>query len=247
MTWPQLYNPTGNTVLSTLLAALPVVAADPICGVWQMRNSGKNKELKSQVVAPPAAPVAAFNSAPNSGTAPLSVAFTDASTGTVTSWSWDFGDGSSSTLQNPSHSYAAGTYTVSLTVAGPDGSDVETKLNLIAVTTAPPGNQLVLASPTPGTAGVQNTLVVTGATPGRVVGVYTGLVLGASIVNQGGCGGIPIGLGRPFRLAGKAAANAQGIATIRSTPPAGSAGRTFRFQAVEPASCRTSNIVSDQL
>jgi hypothetical protein len=34
-----------------LLAALPVVAADPICGVWQMRNSGKNKELKSQVVA----------------------------------------------------------------------------------------------------------------------------------------------------------------------------------------------------
>ncbi len=195
----------------------------------------------------PGAPVAAFNSAPNSGTAPLLVSFTDTSTGTITARSWDFGDGATSTLQNPTHSYAAGTYTVSLTVSGPDGSNTITKPNLIAVTTPPPGNQLVLANPAPGTAGVVNTLVVTGATPGRVVGVYTGLVLGATIVNQGRCGGIPIGLNRPFRLAGRAAANAQGVATVRTTPPAGAAGRTFHFQAVEPSSCRTSNVVSDLL
>jgi len=198
---------------------------------------------------PPAAPVANFTSAPNSGTAPLLVSFTDTSTGTVTSRSWSFGDGASSILANPTHSYAAGTYSVTLTVNGPGGSSTLTKPNLIVVTAPPPppGNALVLANPVPGTAGVDNTLVVTGATRGRVVGVYTGLNLGAGVVNQGSCGGIPIGLRNPFRLAGKATANAQGIATIVVRPPAGSAGKTFHFQAVEPATCRVSNLVSDTL
>lgn len=206
--------------------------------------------LKSvPVVPPPAAPVASFNSAPNSGTAPLNVAFSDTSTGVITSWAWDFGDASGSALQNPSHVYAAGTYSVSLTVNGPGGTSTLTKPALVAVAAEPPppANLLVLANPVPGTAGVPNTLVVTGCTPGRTVGVYTGLVLGASIVNQGRCGGIPIGINRPFRLAGKANANAAGVATIVTTPPSGSAGRLFHFQAVEPTSCRTSNIVSDQL
>jgi PKD repeat protein len=202
--------------------------------------------MGKKTAAAPAAPVAAFNSAPNSGNAPLSVAFTDASTGTVTSWAWSFGDGATSTLQSPTHVYTAGTYTVSLSVTGPGGSSSLTKPGLIVVANQPPTG-LVLANPIPGTAGVSNALVVTGATPGRTVGVYTGLVLGASVVNQGNCGGIPIGIGRPFRLAGKANANAQGIATIRTTPPTTSAGRTFHFQAVEPASCRVSNIVSDAL
>jgi subtilisin family serine protease len=56
----------------------------------------------------------------------LTVAFTDASTdpdGTVVAWSWDFGDGRTSTAQNPSHTYAAGgTYSVSLTVTDDDGA-----------------------------------------------------------------------------------------------------------------------------
>lgn len=203
---------------------------------------------KTAAVAPPTPPVASFVSAPNSGNAPLNVAFTDTSTGTITSRLWSFGDATTSTLQNPTHSYAAGTYTVSLTVTGPGGSNTATLVNLISVATQPPPpSTLVLANPVPGTAGVSNSLVVNGATPNRVVGVYTSLVLGASIVNQGGCGGIPIGLGRPFRLAGKANANAQGIATIRTTPPATAAGRTFHFQAVEPVSCRASNLVSDVL
>lgn len=47
----------------------------------------------------------------------LSVAFTDTSTGSPTSWAWDFGDGGTSTLQNPTHVYAGhGTYTVELQV-----------------------------------------------------------------------------------------------------------------------------------
>ncbi|UCD18204.1 MAG: S8 family serine peptidase, partial [Candidatus Zixiibacteriota bacterium] len=52
-----------------------------------------------------------------SGCAPLTVQFTDQSTGPVTSWDWDFGDGGSSQAQNPSHQYQdPGTYTVQLIV-----------------------------------------------------------------------------------------------------------------------------------
>jgi len=64
------------------------------------------------------APVASFTGTPASGTAPLSITFTDTSTGSPASWSWDFGDGTTSGEQNPVHTYtSAGTYTVNLTVA----------------------------------------------------------------------------------------------------------------------------------
>ena len=84
-------------------------------------------------------PVAGFSGSPTSGTAPLSVNFTDASTGSITSRSWSFGDGGSSTTTNPTHTYSsAGTYTVELTVTGPGGSDKETRTNYITVTTVTP-------------------------------------------------------------------------------------------------------------
>ena len=84
-------------------------------------------------------PVAAFNGTPTSGDYPLTVDFTDASTENPTSWSWTFGDGGTSTAQNPSHTYtAAGTYTVSLTVSNAFGSDTETKTNYITVGGTPP-------------------------------------------------------------------------------------------------------------
>ena len=71
-----------------------------------------------------ASPTAAFTASPTSGSAPLSVAFTDASTGSIASWLWDFGDGATSTSQNPSHTYSdPGTYTVTLTVSGGGSSD----------------------------------------------------------------------------------------------------------------------------
>jgi PKD repeat protein len=62
---------------------------------------------------PPGAPVASFTASPQVGTAPLPVNFTDTSTGSITSWSWDFGDQRGSTVQNPSHTYGAGTFVVS--------------------------------------------------------------------------------------------------------------------------------------
>ena len=66
-------------------------------------------------------PVADFTFATNN----LSTRFTDTSTddGSITGWSWDFGDGATSTEQNPSHSYdAGGTYTVNLTVTDDQGA-----------------------------------------------------------------------------------------------------------------------------
>jgi len=78
--------------------------------------------------------VADFSATPISGTAPLAVSFSDKSTGSITSWRWDFGDNSISTMENPSHTYnTPGKYTVSLTVAGPDGSDAKHANEFISV------------------------------------------------------------------------------------------------------------------
>jgi len=83
----------------------------------------------------PPPPVAGFSASPITGNAPLTVAFTDLSTGVISTWSWDFGDGGTSAEQNPSHDYVtAGTYTVSLTVTGPGGTDTDTKVDHINVT-----------------------------------------------------------------------------------------------------------------
>ena len=55
----------------------------------------------------------------------LTVQFTDKSTGTIKSWYWTFGDGKTSTLENPSHVYSkAGNYVVTLTATLTDGSKV---------------------------------------------------------------------------------------------------------------------------
>jgi PKD repeat protein len=68
----------------------------------------------------------------------LEVTFTDTSTNSPTSWLWDFGDGNTSTLQNPVHTYATdGSYTVTLTATNGDGSDDYSEL--IDVEEAPAG------------------------------------------------------------------------------------------------------------
>jgi PKD repeat protein len=80
-------------------------------------------------------PVAEFSGTPTTGAAPLSVSFSDLSTNSPTSWSWTFGDGGSSTAQNPSYAYtAAGTYTVSMTATNICGSDGVAKIDYITVT-----------------------------------------------------------------------------------------------------------------
>jgi PKD repeat protein len=63
------------------------------------------------------------------------ITFSDNSTGSPTSWSWTFGDGGMSTVQNATHSYtSAGTYTVSLNTSNGCFSDILTRTNYITVT-----------------------------------------------------------------------------------------------------------------
>ena len=85
----------------------------------------------------PVAPVAAFTADVTNGQVPLTVQFTDASTGTSTlSYAWDFtNDGTvDSTIQNPAYMYTtAGTYTVDLTVTNVQGTDSEIKTGYIVV------------------------------------------------------------------------------------------------------------------
>jgi len=79
--------------------------------------------------------MAQFTATPTSGPAPLMVNFADQSIGDITSWHWDFGDGNTSSTRNPLHTYErTDTYTVSLTISGPDDSDTETKPSYIQVT-----------------------------------------------------------------------------------------------------------------
>ena len=74
-----------------------------------------------------AAPKANFSATPSSGNAPLQVNFTDESAGLVTGWLWNFGDGTTSTDENPTHTYESPrTYTAKLTVYGPGGSSTKT-------------------------------------------------------------------------------------------------------------------------
>ncbi len=91
-------------------------------GVYEVCLTGYNHygdATTCQTIVASNAPVADFNY-----TGDPTVAFTDASTGgTPTEWDWDFGDGGTSTLENPSHTYAAnGTYNVCLTVSNLAGS-----------------------------------------------------------------------------------------------------------------------------
>ncbi|NCF99166.1 MAG: PKD domain-containing protein, partial [Planctomycetia bacterium] len=85
------------------------------------------------------APVADFFATPVGGIYDLSIGFTDLSTGVITDWLWEFGDGATSTEQNPTHAYAlSGSYDVTLTVTGPGGSDSKICLGCAEVQSPPP-------------------------------------------------------------------------------------------------------------
>jgi PKD repeat protein len=87
----------------------------------------------------PVPPRASFTASPGSGTAPLPVTFKDTSSGGPTAWAWDFGDGTTSSAQSPTHTYGAGgSYTVTLRVTNAGGTTSATKSVSVA---APPDTQ----------------------------------------------------------------------------------------------------------
>jgi len=97
-------------------------------------------------------PEANFHASDTSPSVNVEIDFSDDSTGTYDSWYWDFGDGSNSTVQNPSHTYTiVGNYTVSLTISNGCGSDTETKVDYIQVAPLSEANTVIVEAEADGT------------------------------------------------------------------------------------------------
>jgi PKD repeat protein len=98
-------------------------------------TTGSNSQTASMsiTVTPAATLDASFTFSPAAPSPGQAVAFRDTSNGVPTSWQWNFGDGGSSTIQNPSHSYAAeGSYAVTLIVSNASGSDTISRTVVVA-------------------------------------------------------------------------------------------------------------------
>ena len=99
-------------------------------------NTGSISKIKPGYVTvseAPVPPVAKFTADPVSGTAPLTVRFSDESTGSPVFWFWDFGDGSSTDLENPIHVYRGpGIYTARLIVGNSAGNTIATRAILVS-------------------------------------------------------------------------------------------------------------------
>jgi len=161
--------------------------------LYLMNSENEYQEMKRNyiTVTAPIPPVAGFASDVVSGTAPLTVRFTDQSYN-ATAWAWDFeNDGIiDNTTQSPSWTYTtAGTYSINLTVTGPGGSDSEIKHGYITVSGAFPLPVAAFsADPLSGTAPltVQFTDASTGNAAGRVTngGFETGDTSGWTITGM---------------------------------------------------------------
>jgi autotransporter-associated beta strand protein len=153
--------------------------------VWSnsLAADGSISVVSNAASAPPA-PVAGFGGTPTNGIAPLLVTFTDASTGSITNWVWNFGDGSgvtNSTGVNVNHTYAAGTYTVSLVVNGTGGSGTNTQTGYIVVTPAAP---VAGFSGTPTNIFVTQTVTFTDASTGSITNWVWSFGDGTSVTNS---------------------------------------------------------------
>jgi autotransporter-associated beta strand protein len=118
-------------------------------------STGTVGQVNLIVTGPSSPPVAAFSGSPTNGTAPLAVTFTDNSTGTISNWFWNFGDGNTTNFAastNPLHTYNAGTYTVTLIVSGSAGSSTNIQSNYIVAVNPPAPAAAFSASQTNGTA-----------------------------------------------------------------------------------------------
>jgi PKD repeat protein len=104
-----------------------VAASTNYVDVWNWLQAG---------LTPP--PTNHFTASPTNGPAPLAVQFTDTSSGSPTSWNWQFGDCDSSPLQSPLYTYdVAGVYTAKLVVANLSGSGVGNAIAVITVSGCP--------------------------------------------------------------------------------------------------------------
>jgi PKD repeat protein len=128
-----LLNPLDQAAQSD--AELAVLEDGSLAVAWSdLRHGAENIYASPISIESQVPPAAAFYAAPVAGGPGLAVTFQDQSSGWVGSWAWSFGDGGSSTLPDPLHTYIeAGSYSVSLTVAGPWGTDALNQPDLITI------------------------------------------------------------------------------------------------------------------
>ncbi|MDD2636883.1 MAG: PKD domain-containing protein, partial [Bacteroidales bacterium] len=94
------------------------------------------------------------------------VSFTDLSANYPQTWAWDFGDGSTSNIQNPTHNYTvAGTYTVSLTVTNTGGTDTKTITDYISIGVTPMLVMSMTSETSAGNDGTATVMAYNGAEP----------------------------------------------------------------------------------
>jgi len=130
----------------------------PVYAVVQTENTGNSLTVSGVILPSSAAPVAGFSALPTNGVAPLTVAFTDQSTNTPTSWKWEYRQGSGSwkqfaTSQHPSFTFSTpGTYDIRLIAKNAAGSDDESKKDYITVSKQLAPLAQFIAKPTSGTA-----------------------------------------------------------------------------------------------
>ncbi len=130
-------NSGSNTSLSNnLVAGAPISAAQ----LYQDLSTASDHlpiVADYTIPVPVAAPVASFIGSPTSGAVPLTVTFTDTSSGPITNWFWSFGDGGTTNVTTNSVLYTyntGGVYSVTEIVSGPGGSSTNTQVNYITVT-----------------------------------------------------------------------------------------------------------------
>lgn len=156
-------------------------------------------EILYNLNAPPVTPVASFTASANAICTGETVTFTDASANNPTAWGWDFGDGSSASVANPTHVFGnAGTYVVSLTASNAAGS--ASVMDTIIVLTTPQvsvsasdnsvclTDGVVTLTTAPNTASLSGTGVSNGLFDPSLAGVGS-FVVTASITDPNGCTG----------------------------------------------------------
>jgi len=137
-------------------------------GTYTIQLTANGQSFASRVVSVSSGVASDFTFTPSNPTTQTNINFTDRSSGNITSWFWNFGDGTSSTLQNPVKRYTiGGNYPVTLTVSTSAGLQ-SINSHAVSVTTATPATPPVSAAfaIAPSTAAVRANVVFTDQSTG---------------------------------------------------------------------------------
>ena len=140
-----------NKNRTNVLSIHAITAGSIVISATDSRDSTKFVQLAITVQKPAEpernSPIADFKTDKSSGTAPLSVQFTDKSStpsGSLTSWLWEFGDGNSSTEKSPHYTFEPGNWNITLTVTNSLGLSGKISKN---ITAGKPGEPILFITP----------------------------------------------------------------------------------------------------